>query len=120
MYYNNWLDVPNALAKFNNNWFSEVASVVAPTPTYRIVNKDNSRELTVDLPGVDKKDIKLFRSQRGLDLWIKTETEKDTEEHYFIPIHDGWVAKGAAKVENGQLKLVLTPKEDSGSIISIE
>jgi HSP20 family protein len=64
---------------FGNPWSSaEVAKVGSFSPRVDIKEKDKAYEISVDLPGVDKKDIQVSLNQ-GI-LTIEAETKQENKE----------------------------------------
>ena len=116
--------------KLLNNYFSSYK-----TPDADIIDNGDSYTIKIDLPGIDKKDIKL--KVLGDNIEVRAEKNEEKEERrggyyskeraqmgYYrsIPLPEKIKPKSAkAKMENGTLKIDVEKSEETkGNEVSIE
>lgn len=116
----------------NNDWFeghrNNVSTSIKGIMKTDIVEKDNSYELTIELPGYDKKDIQAEVNEGYLTITATRETQNDETDEFGKVIRKerysgsckrtyfvGEAVKDediSAKFENGELKMVIPKKEE--------
>ncbi len=79
-------------------------------PLVDVVNTNNEIKVVVELPGVDKQDIKLYGTERALTISVDTAQRKYYKEIDLPQPVDPKTAKSAYK--NGVLEVTLTKKKE--------
>ena len=74
--FNNLIDLEKNF--FNDDLMNLFGKINLPSTD--IINKKDSVELTADLPGVDKKDIKICINKDSVEISAEKKAEKNTQE----------------------------------------
>jgi HSP20 family protein len=79
-------------------------------PLVDVISTDNEVKIVIELPGVEKEDIKLYGTERVLTISVDTPQRKYYKEIDLSALVDPKTAKAAYK--NGVLDITLTKKKE--------
>ena len=127
--YNNY-DTDNFFRDFFNEPFFTGDTEASVRPKADLVEKEDAYEISLELPGVDKKDVSVeFKNDTLTVKGEKKSVEKDEKNGYlkreiaYGKFERSWVVKNveqeqtSAKHENGVLTLTLPKNEKARNIV---
>jgi len=81
----NWMHNPNVVDRFFDDFFtnSSFESDTVWNPSIDIVEKDDKLFATVELPGINKDDVKILIENNILSIEGTKKQEEEKNEHYY-------------------------------------